>query len=320
MNIMITGCAGFIGSHVTEEFINNGYNVYGVDSFTYAGKKENLNNVIDNDNFKLTQCNILSTELLKILIKKNNIKWVVHLAAETHVDNSIRDSEIFLQTNIKGTKSILDACLETKIKLLHFSTDEVYGCALDKSFTENEKLDPRNPYSASKASAEHLVTSYNNTYDLEYVMVRPSNNFGPRQHSEKFLPTILRKINSGDKIPLYGDGLHEREWMYVKETAKATRFILENSKMNEVYNVSSGFHMKNLHVIQKVCNILNIDSNNFIEYVKDRPGHDRKYSIDSTKLNELGHQVLSDFDSHLEETIHHTYNGGLTCHHLTNTR
>ena len=319
MNIMITGCAGFIGSHVTEEFVYNGYNVRGVDIFTYAAKEENLKNVIDLPNFKLTRANILSSELLKILIRENDIEWVVHLAAETHVDNSIKDSGIFLHTNVLGTKSILDACLETGIKMLHFSTDEVYGCATDKSFIESDKLDPRNPYSASKASAEHLVTSYANTHGTEYIMVRPSNNFGPRQHSEKFLPTIIKNLNVGNKVPLYGDGLHEREWMYVKETAKATRFILENSKTNEVYNVSSGFHMKNLHVIQRVCDILGIDSKDHIEYVKDRPGHDRKYSIDSSKLNELGHRVMSDFDSHLEETIHHTYNGGLTCHHTTNT-
>lgn len=318
MNIMITGCAGFIGSHVTEEFVNNGYGVYGVDAFTYAGKKENLKNVMDKPNFNLTECNILSTELLKIIIKENDIKWVIHLAAETHVDNSIKDSDVFLRTNVNGTKSIIDACVATGSKILHFSTDEVYGCAFDESFVESDKLDPRNPYSASKAAAEHLVTSYANTYGLKYIMVRPSNNFGPRQHSEKFLPTILKKIKNGDKVPLYGDGLHEREWMYVKETSKATRFILENSKDNQVYNVSSGFHMKNLHVIQKVCDILGVDPQDCVEYVKDRPGHDRKYSIDSTKLNQLGHQVLSDFDSHIQETIHHTYNGGLTWHHMTN--
>ena len=316
---MITGCAGFIGSHVTEEFVNNGYNVHGIDNFTYAGKEKNLKNVIELPNFKLTRCNVLSSELLKIIVREHNIKWIVHLAAETHVDRSIKDSGIFLHTNAGGTKSVLDVCLETGTKLLHFSTDEVYGCATEKSFIESDKLDPRNPYSASKASAEHFVTSYSNTYGIEYIMVRPSNNFGPRQHSEKFLPTILKNISIGNKIPLYGDGLHEREWMYVKETAKATRFILENSKMNEVYNVSSGFHLKNLHVIKNVCDILDINPDDCIEYVKDRPGHDRKYSIDSSKLNKLGHHIESDFNSQLKETIYHTYNGGLTCHHTTNT-
>lgn len=301
--VMITGCAGFIGSHVTEEFLNAGYVVHGVDSLTYAGKMENMDSFIDNENFSLTKGSIVMPSHMKMLIEDNKINWVVHLAAETHVDNSIKDSDIFMDTNIRGTKSLLDACIQTSTKILHFSTDEVYGSAVNRSFTERSVLNPRNPYSASKAAAEHLITSYANTYGLEYIMVRPSNNYGPRQHSEKFLPTILRKIASGEKVPVYGDGQQEREWMYVKDTAKAVRYILENSRLNETYNVSSRFHLKNIEVVNKVCDLLDKTPEDCIEFVEDRAGHDFKYSINPSKMNRLGYFIESNFDTNLEEMV-----------------
>lgn len=301
--VMITGCAGFIGSHVTEEFLNAGYIVHGVDKMTYAGKEENMESFRDNKNFSLSPGCISVSSHMQLLMKDHKIDWVIHLAAETHVDNSIKDSDVFMKTNILGTKSLLDACRETDTKILHFSTDEVYGSAVNRSFTERSKLDPRNPYSASKAAAEHLVTSYANTYGLEYLMVRPSNNYGPRQHSEKFLPTILRKIAAGEKIPVYGDGQQEREWMYVKDTAKAVRFILENSRLNETYNVSSRFHLKNIEVVNKVCELLDKNPEDCIEFVEDRAGHDFKYSINPSKMNRLGYFIEGDFDTNLEEMV-----------------
>ena len=302
--IMITGCAGFIGSHVTEEFLSAGYDVVGVDLFTYAGKMENLETALKHPNFHLIDkiC-ITNKSALDFFTREYNFDWVVHLAAETHVDNSIESSDVFMKTNILGTKSILDFCLEQKIKLLHFSTDEVYGPTYNKTFIERSKLNPTNPYSASKAAAEHLVTSYANTYGTEYIMVRPSNNFGPRQHDEKFLPTILRKLKSGEKIPVYGDGKQEREWMHVKETAKATRFILENSRMNETYNVSSNFHLKNIEVVKRVCKLMDKNPDECIEYVEDRPGHDFNYSINPAKMNKLGYTVHNDFDEHVKELL-----------------
>jgi len=302
-NIMITGCAGFIGSHVTEEFLDAGYKVVGVDSITYAGNEENMSVFISNPNFTLHQMDIGLMTAIRQIIQKDNIEWVVHLAAETHVDNSIESNDIFMKTNILGTKSILDSCRETDTKILHFSTDEVYGSSIDKSFIERSLLDPRNPYSASKAAAEHLVTSYKNTYGVEYIMVRPSNNFGPRQHDEKFLPTILRKLEAGEKIPIYGAGQQEREWIYVKETSKATRFILENSSMNEIYNISSEFHLKNIEVVKRVCNLMDKNPEDCVEYVEDRPGHDFKYSINPTKMNNLGYVVDNNFDKYLEEYV-----------------
>lgn len=307
MNVLITGCAGFIGSHVTDLFVHSGYNVIGFDKFTYAGRLSNLKDVHSLDNFSLVVNCVTKTEELIDLIKENNIDWVIHLAAETHVDNSIESSDVFMETNIIGTKSVLDACLETGAKLLHFSTDEVYGSANNKCFRETYKLDPRNPYSASKAAAEHLITSYANTYGIEYIITRPSNNFGPRQNDEKFLPTIMRKIKSGDKVPVYGDGMQEREWMYVKETAKATKFILENSEMNVVYNISSRFHMKNIEVVNMVCDILGKNSEDCIEYVEDRAGHDFKYSVNPRKLNRLGYFVNNNFYDNLKDLLNENF-------------
>ncbi len=301
--LMITGCAGFIGSHVTEEFLKAGYIVHGVDKITYAGKKENMDSFIDHPHFSLSRACICLSSHMKMIMESEKLDWVIHIAAETHVDNSIKDSDVFMKTNVLGTKSLLDACIETGTKILHFSTDEVYGSTVNKSFIERSKLDPRNPYSASKASAEHLITSYANTHGLEYLMVRPSNNFGPRQHDEKFLPTILRKLKSGERVPVYGDGKQEREWMYVKETAKATRFILENSELNETYNVSSNFHLKNIEVVNKVCKLMNKNPEDCIEHVEDRAGHDFKYSINPNKLKNLGFVVENDFDNVLKELV-----------------
>ena len=297
--LMITGCAGFIGSHVTEEFLNAGYTVHGVDKFTYAGKEDNLKNAKENPNFSLTRSCITLESHMKYVIEERNIDWVVHLAAETHVDNSIKNSEVFMHTNILGTKSLLDACIATDTKILHFSTDEVYGSATNESFTEESRLNPTNPYSASKAAAEHLITAYANTYGLEYIMVRPSNNYGPRQHAEKFLPTIMRQLAADQKIPVYGNGHQEREWMYVKDTANAVRFILEHSPINETYNVSSQFHLRNIDVVNKMCALYNKNPEDCIEYVKDRAGHDFKYSIDPSKMNRLGYSIKSDFDENI---------------------
>lgn len=302
--ILITGCAGFIGSHVTEEFIANGYKVIGYDSFTYAGKLSNLNNIRKDKNFSLHIGSINHTDRLRQLVLDNKCEWIVNLAAETHVDNSIKSCDEFLSTNILGTKSVLDVCKDTGANLLHFSTDEVYGVPIDgESFTEESPLKPRNPYSASKAAADHLIAAYANTHGLKYLMVRPSNNFGPRQHEEKFLPKMIGNLSTGKKIPVYGDGSQVREWTFVESTAKATRFVLENSPLNHVYNITSGKFMKNIDVVNRVCEMMNLHANDFIEYVPDRLGHDVRYSIDCSKLNALGYRIDDDFDAMLWKTI-----------------
>ena len=302
--VLITGCAGFIGSHVTDNFVSNGYRVIGYDAFTYAGKLKNLSSSINSNNFTLITGSINDTALLEKTVKDNNVKWIINLAAETHVDNSIKSCDVFLQTNILGTKSVLDVCRNTGVKLLHFSTDEVYGVPLeDQSFTENDPLKPRNPYSASKAAADHLIFAYANTYDIKYIIVRPSNNFGPRQHEEKFLPKMISNLLSARKIPVYGDGSQIREWTFVKSTADATRFILENSELNQVYNITSGEFKKNIDVVHRVCEMVQLFAFDFIEYVPDRLGHDTRYSIDASKMNSLGYKIQDNFDSCLWKTI-----------------
>tara|TARA_Y100000310_G_scaffold345792_1_gene470015 strand:+ start:7071 stop:8012 length:942 start_codon:yes stop_codon:yes gene_type:complete len=306
-SVMITGCAGFIGSYVTEEFLDAGYKVVGVDSLTYAGNKDNMSSFIDNPNFTFNQIDIIMTHAMKMFINQENIKWIINLAAETHVDNSIESSDVFIKTNIQGTKSLLDACRATGAKLLHFSTDEVYGVSSKLPFTEESKLDPKNPYSATKAAADHMIQSYQNTYKTEYIIVRPSNNFGIRQHDEKFIPTIMRTLKADQKIPVYGKGNQIREWTHARDTAKATRFILENSDINEIYNISSLFHTENMDVVQKVCDELGRRIEDNVEYVADRPGHDFKYSITASKLKTLGHTVSSNFENDLKEIIDYEF-------------
>lgn len=306
-NVMITGCAGFIGSYVTEEFLNAGYKVHGVDKMTYAGNRENMNSFISNPNFSFSPSCITMPSHMKLIVEQNSIDWIINLAAETHVDNSIESSDVFVKTNIQGTKSLLDTCRETGAKLLHFSTDEVYGVSSKRAFTEESKLEPKNPYSATKAAADHMIQSYQNTYGTEYIIVRPSNNFGIRQHDEKFIPTIMRTLKAGKRIPVYGKGNQIREWTHARETAKATRFILENSDTNEIYNISSLFHTENMDVVQKVCDALGRNVENSVEYVPDRPGHDFKYSITAKKLKILGHVVSSNFEDDLKEIVDYEF-------------
>jgi len=302
--ILITGCAGFIGSHVTDELLDSGYSVIGYDSFTYAGKESNLNKAKTFNKFTLVKGDINDFNLLNDLVKKHNIDYIINLAAETHVDNSIKSSDIFISTNIMGVKNILDICKENKIFLIHFSTDEVYGVSDDGNpFLETNSLNPKNPYSATKAAADHLIVAYSNTYNVKYVLLRPSNNFGPRQHSEKFIPTILNSVILNKKIPLYGNGRQIREWTPVKETAKATKFILENLKENEIYNISSEMSLQNKEVIELICKELGILSENYIEYVKDRLGHDVRYAVSSNKLKKLGFSISVNFLENIKEII-----------------
>ena len=309
--VVITGCAGFIGSHVVDEFLGTGYKVIGYDAFTYAGKESNLVKAkTHGDMFVLVKGSINDVALLTETVKKYDAKWIINLAAETHVDNSIKSSDVFLHTNILGTKAVLDVCRDTGCILLHFSTDEVYGVStIGIPFIEKNALDPQNPYSATKAAADHLIATYRNTYGTKHIIVRPSNNFGTRQHSEKFLPTILRSIGAGKRIPVYGDGKQIREWTNVCETAKAVRFVFENSPLNEVYNITSGMYLKNIDVIRIVCTMLGLDMEQTVEYVEDRKGHDFRYSISSNKLAKLGYYISSNFSDDLKEVIDNDFSG-----------
>ena len=302
-NIMITGCAGFIGSHAADHYLELGHKVVGVDCFTYAGRSGNILHQNKNKDFKLYNLDICKSGQIRDICENASIDWILNFAAETHVDNSIKSAKSFIHSNIEGVRSLLEVCKDTGIKLLHVSTDEVYGSSPRGNFLEEDKLDPRNPYSATKAAAEHMINAYSNTHGVEFLMVRPSNNFGPRQHKEKFLPTILRSIRNGHKIPVYGDGHQVREWLFVEDNVRAICYIMENADMNQTFNISSGNEMINLKVIEKVCSVLGKTTEECIEFVPDRPGHDFRYSISNKKLSNIGFNDYSDFNSSLEKTI-----------------
>lgn len=304
MNVLITGCAGFIGSHAVDHFLSNGARVIGVDSLTYAGNTDNLKDAYESKNFTFVYADICNTDKIKKCCNDYKIQWIVNFAAETHVDNSIDCEKNFIHSNIVGVSSLLQVCKALKIPLLHISTDEVYGSALDNvSYEEVDQLCPSNPYSATKAAAEHLIRSYHNTHKTNYIIVRPSNNFGPRQHREKFLPTIIKSLKNNKKIPVYGDGKNIRDWLYVKDNVKMIYNILVKSKLNETYNISCSKEMKNLQIIKYVTEIMSADFKNSIEFVEDRPGHDYRYSIKNSKVKSIGAYHESGFLDSLKDTI-----------------
>jgi dTDP-glucose 4,6-dehydratase len=302
-SILITGCAGFIGSHATDYFLSMGHNVVGVDCLTYAGNMKNLDFSSKFDSFKFVKEDICNTESILEICLKNNVEWIVNFAAESHVDNSIKSCSSFVHSNIEGVMSLLDVCKSASCKMFHISTDEVYGTIDSGSFCEQDKLDPRNPYSATKAAAEHLVNSYYHTHGVNFKMVRMSNNFGPRQNSEKFLPTVIRSLMSGKKIPVYGDGLNVRDWLYVKDACQIIYRILEVGESNTVYNVTHNNEMTNLDLVESVTEVLGLKLIESIEFVKDRPGHDFRYSIDNSRLLETGISPPVKFKTALRETI-----------------
>ena len=209
-----------------------------------------------------------------------------------------------------GVKSLLEVCRATECKLLHISTDEVYGSIMDGTFREDDKLNPQNPYSSTKAAGEYLITAYANTYNVQYIIVRPSNNFGPRQHAEKFLPTAIRKIKNNEKIPVYGNGKNIRDWLYVKNNTKMIEKILRSNQLNEIYNLTNNNEMENLVIIKKIMDILEKDFESSIEFIEDRPGHDFRYSISSNKLKAINLLVSSKFETDLKTTIHELWNAG----------
>ena len=304
--ILITGCAGFLGSHAVELFLKDKeYNIIGLDKLTYAANKDNLNSFKNNSRFKFYQGDICDKSFVENISDRHSIEWIINFAAETHVDNSIDDSLIFLHSNIIGVHNLLEVCKSKNIKLLQISTDEVYGEAVSSAYREDSNLSPRNPYSATKAAAEHLINAHANTFQVKFLIVRPSNNYGPRQHNEKFIPTILNSLATGKKVPIYGDGLQIREWTYVKDTVKAVKFILENSKMNECYNISSNIEMTNLSLLNTLCKKTGSEIKSSVKHVKDRKGHDRRYSVNSSKLKKIGFKNYTDFNTSIEETVSH---------------
>lgn len=307
MKILVTGGAGFIGSNFILYWLKNHPDdqIVNFDKLTYAGNLENLKSVEDNDNYSFIHGDICDGDTVAKAMQ--GVDTVVHFAAETHVDRSILGPAVFLQTNVMGTQVLLDAALKNKVsRFHHISTDEVFGALpLDEGkFTEKTPYDPRSPYSASKAGSDHLVRAYYHTYDLPITITNCSNNFGPYMFPEKLIPLAVTNLLEDKKVPVYGDGLYVRDWLYVDDHARAIDAVLTKGKVGETYVVGGMTEdVPNIDVIKKILKLLDKDES-MIEYVKDRPGHDRRYAVDWTKIhNELGWEPQHSFDEWLEKTV-----------------
>lgn len=312
MNILVTGAAGFIGSHFIDVMLQ--HNLVVIDKLSYAASRDNIKNLCLNE-IPLYTNSIEDTNQVTKAIIENNIEVVVNFAAETHVDNSIKDCRPFVKSNVDGVLSLLEACKLTRTKLIHISTDEVYGPAGDLPFHENDKLSPQNPYAATKAASEHLIVSYANTFNLEYLIIRPTNNFGPRQNLEKFIPKYIKSVIENKKFPLYGDGTQIREWFFVKDCVNVISELVKshNNLRHNVYNIGSpGTSMKNIDVCKKIHSIISGNSSfeETITFVQDRPGHDKKYAINIDRMiSEVGHSISwTSFESGVLETIEYYKN------------
>lgn len=310
MKLLVTGGAGFIGSNFIHYLLNNypEYTVINYDKLTYAGNLESLKGLGKNSNYKFIKGDIVDRKNVKKVIEENKITHIVHFAAETHVDRSITGPADFVVTNVVGTQVLLDVALEVGIKHFHhISTDEVFGALTLESkekFKEDTVYDPRSPYSASKAASDHLVRAYFKTFSLPITITNCSNNFGPYQDVEKFLPRIITNLIDGKDAPIYGDGKYVRDWLYVEDHCRAIDLVLHKGKVGETYLVGGLTEdINNLEVTKRILKIFG-KGDSSIKFVKDRPGHDRRYAVDWGKIkNELGWKPKYDFDTQLTKTV-----------------
>ena len=324
--LLITGGAGFIGSNFISYLLKSEKNikVVNLDLLTYAGSLKNLEDAENEPNYIFYKGDICDRLLLEKLFKKYNFTGVIHFAAESHVDNSIENPDAFVKTNVFGTFNLLDVAKEYWMsaprifkngfedsRFHHISTDEVYGTLSDVGlFTEETSYAPNSPYSASKASSDFMVRSYYHTYGLNMVTTNCSNNYGPKQHDEKLIPTIIRKAILGEAIPIYGDGKNIRDWLYVLDHCKGIDLVFKNGVVGETYNIGGKNERNNLYIANTICEILddirprNESYKNQISFVKDRPGHDFRYAIDASKLeNELGWKADENFETGIIKTV-----------------
>lgn len=308
MKLLVTGGAGFIGSNFILYWLKNHAEdqIINLDKLTYAGNLDNLKSIENNPNYKFIKGDICNPKIVQKAME--GVDVVVHFAAESHVDRSIVEPAPFVMTNVLGTQVLLNSALKNNVKRFHhISTDEVFG-SLDldatEKFDENTKYDPRSPYAASKAGADHLVRAYFTTYGLPVTVSNCSNNFGPYQYPEKLIPLAITNVLEGKKIPIYGDGLYVRDWLYVEDHIRAIELILKKGVIGETYCIGGlTTDINNLEIVKKILKILNKSSDE-MEFVEDRPGHDRKYSIDWTKIKrELGWEPQHNFDEWLEKTV-----------------
>lgn len=311
MRLLVTGGAGFIGSNFVSYILKKypDYKVVNLDALTYAGSLENLREVKNNRRYKFVHGKIEDGKLVDKLME--DIDVVINFAAESHVDRSILEPQVFITTNVLGTQVLLDAALRHKVKLFYqISTDEVYGAlrlGTRERFIENSPLRPNSPYSASKTSADLLVQAYHHTYKMPVVISRCSNNYGPKQHNEKFIPTVILNALNDKPVPIYGDGLYVRDWIHVLDHCQAIDLIMHKGKSGEIYNVGADNELANIDLAKRILKILG-KPESLLTSVKDRPGHDRRYAIDSAKLRrKLGWRPSITFDEGLAETVHHYY-------------
>ncbi len=325
--ILVTGGAGFIGSNLIEYLVFKypDYNIVNIDLLTYAGDSKNLKAVEKAPNYTFVHGDICDRELIERVFQHYYVHGVIHLAAESHVDNSISNPDVFIETNVKGTFTLIDVAYKYWMEkpfvykkgfenntFLHVSTDEVYGTlGATGLFTEETPYAPNSPYSASKASSDLIVRSYHHTYGMETVITNCSNNYGPKQHDEKLIPTVIRKALAGENIPVYGDGKNIRDWLYVLDHCKGIDLAYHNGISGEVYNIGGKNEQNNNYIVAKICELLDAkfpkngkSYKDQITYVEDRAGHDFRYAIDATKIEtKLGWKSDENFDSGIEKTV-----------------
>jgi len=318
--ILITGAAGFIGSHVARLFVNQypDYHIVNLDNLTYAGNLENLKDIESAPNYSFIKGDIVDAAFINELFEKEQFDAVIHLAAESHVDRSIKDPLAFVYTNVIGTINLLNAAKDCWIndfsskRFYHISTDEVYGAlGAEGLFTETTSYDPHSPYSASKASSDHFVRAYHDTYGMPVVISNCSNNYGPNHFPEKLIPLCINNIKNNKPLPIYGDGKYTRDWLYVIDHARAIDMVFHKGKNGDTYNIGGFNEWQNIDLVRTLCKLMDAKLNRpagtseqLITYVKDRPGHDLRYAIDATKINkELGFYPSVTFEEGLEKTV-----------------
>ncbi len=322
MRVIVTGGAGFIGSALVRHLVlEKGYDVLNIDALTYAGNRASLHTVEDKPNYRFLKSNICDREAMEQAVREFQPDRIMHLAAESHVDRSITGAADFIETNVIGTFTLLetargywsalDSTKKDGFRFLHVSTDEVYGSLGDDGlFTEETPYDPSSPYSASKASSDHLAKAWERTYGLPIVVSNCSNNYGPYHFPEKLIPLTILNALAGERLPVYGKGENVRDWLYVEDHARALDLIAERGRVGETYNVGGRNERRNIDVVRRICEALdrlapaNRPREELVEFVTDRPGHDARYAIDAAKLeNELGWRAQEDFDSGIEKTV-----------------
>jgi dTDP-glucose 4,6-dehydratase len=299
--ILVTGGAGFIGSEFVRQSIDRGYKVSVIDKLSYAADLERLKDYPAKYTFY--KADICNYKRIDDIIKKEAPDTIIHFAAETHVDRSIQDIQPFIDTNITGTNHLIKAAIKNKIKkFIHISTDEIYGDSIKGKFKESSPILPNNPYSVTKAAAELLVKSAMRTYDLPAIIIRPANNYGPWQYPEKLVPVVILKALQNNRIPVYGKGAQIREWLHVQDCANAIHTIMLKGRLGEIYNVGTYFEKPNIVTVKTILKLVKRPEK-LIQFVKDRPGHDFRYSVDYSKLTKLGWTPEIEFSDGIEQTV-----------------